>query len=366
MANFQPEPGVSHAPLRVVLCFLLLVTTGACGRGGGEPDGPTAEDLCKRGKAHLDKGEADGAITAFTGALKLDPKFVDAHAGLSAAYNIKGDHDRAIAAADAALAIDRDCVPAYAFRGLARQQKGDMEAALENFNDVMRRKPAPALEAVVRLNRSAVCNEVGLHQQAVKDANRSLFLSPRNSKAYNNLGDALTALRRLDEARQAFDAAIELSPQDPTPRLNRGKMHYAAGADDLAVKDYEEVIRLQPKGPDAALAYYNWGQVHLHKKQRPDPAIECFTKTIEMVPNHPQAHLQRGTAYFDKKEYEKAIEDFKKAIALDENYLLAYQNLAVAYREAGKSQEARQALVEYRKRQNALKIPRKLDPIPPD
>jgi hypothetical protein len=26
----------------------------------------------------------------------------------------------------------------------------------------------------------------------------------------------------------AFRSAIELSPQDPTLRLNRGKMHYAA------------------------------------------------------------------------------------------------------------------------------------------
>jgi tetratricopeptide (TPR) repeat protein len=43
----------------------------------------------------------------------------------------------------------------------------------------------------------------------------------------------------------------------------------------------------------------------------------------------------RGVAYVDKREYDRAIEDFDQAIKLDPNYALAFNNRGIAYADKG-------------------------------
>ena len=43
----------------------------------------------------------------------------------------------------------------------------------------------------------------------------------------------------------------------------------------------------------------------------------------------------RGWAYYCLKQYERAIQDFSKAIQLNSNYALAYTNRGTAYKKLG-------------------------------
>jgi len=62
-----------------------------------------------------------------------------------------------------------------------------------------------------------------------------------------------------------------------------------------------------------------------------DRAIEDFNKAIALDPNYAKAYTNRGIAYADKGQHDRAIEDYNKAIALDPNYAEAYTNRGVAY-----------------------------------
>lgn len=66
-----------------------------------------------------------------------------------------------------------------------------------------------------------------------------------------------------------------------------------------------------------------------------DKAIEAFTSAIALDPNHARTYGNRGIAYGRKGQYDRAIEDFNKAIALDPNYAKAYGNRGVAYAKKG-------------------------------
>ena len=66
-------------------------------------------------------------------------------------------------------------------------------------------------------------------------------------------------------------------------------------------------------------------------KGRYDRAIEDYNKAIALDQNDAKAYYNRGVAYDGKGQYDGAIEDYNKAIALDPNLADAYNNRGLAY-----------------------------------
>jgi len=63
--------------------------------------------------------------------------------------------------------------------------------------------------------------------------------------AFTNLGYAYYSERKLDQARQSFDSALEQQPENPQAFLGLGLMAYVAGDDAQAVTQYQKALRLQ-------------------------------------------------------------------------------------------------------------------------
>jgi len=73
----------------------------------------------------------------------------------------------------------------------------------------------------------------------------------------------------------------------------------------------DQLIHEEPKNCDA----YHLMGVMLAQKKHHVPALEYFTKTLELLPTHVVALNNRGNLYQELKQPEMAIEDFNKAIA---------------------------------------------------
>ncbi len=100
---------------------------------------------------------------------------------------------------------------------------------------------------------------------------------------------------------------------------------------------WTDVIR---KFPDKSLAAYsNRGITYIHSGQW-DNAIADFTKAIAINSKYPVSYSNRGIVYGNLGEPENAIADFTKAIALDPNYRLVFHNRGVAYGEIGQYDKA--------------------------
>lgn len=66
-----------------------------------------------------------------------------------------------------------------------------------------------------------------------------------------------------------------------------------------------------------------------------DKAIEEYNKALELDPNVPELHNNLGYAYLDKGKIEQAIMEQKKALDLDPNLANAYYGLALALEKRG-------------------------------
>lgn len=85
---------------------------------------------------------------------------------------------------------------------------------------------------------------------------------------------------------------------------------------------------------------------HYYYLKQYERAIQDYNKAIQLNPNYAVAYNNRGNAYSDLRKYERAIQDFDKAIELKPNYEYAYYWRGWVYE---KMKEYKKALEDYNK-----------------
>ena len=118
----------------------------------------------------------------------------------------------------------------------------------------------------------------------------------------------------------------------------KGYKHSLNNEHDKAIEAYTSAIALYPNLAKAynnlASAYNNRGFAYDNKGHY-DKAIEDYNKAITINPNYANAYYNRGVAYGNKGQIDRAIEDFNKAISINPNYAGAYYNRGLAYALSG-------------------------------
>lgn len=124
-----------------------------------------------------------------------------------------------------------------------------------------------------------------------------------------------------------FDEAIRLDPKNATVYTSRGNLHGDKGNNDKAIADYNEAIRLAPK---LAPAYSNRGLSWMAKGEN-DKALADFNEAIRLAPNLMDAYNNRGFAWKARGDVQRAIADFSQVIRLDPKFADAYDSLALIH-----------------------------------
>lgn len=90
-----------------------------------------------------------------------------------------------------------------------------------------------------------------------------------------------------------------------------------------------------PDTPDAAEDYYQQGQ-SFHGAGEQDKSILCYTKALEINPNHINAYLNRGIINSQRSNNDEAISDFCKVILLDPRQAEAYFHRGIILSRKGR------------------------------
>jgi len=71
-----------------------------------------------------------------------------------------------------------------------------------------------------------------------------------------------------------------------------------------------------------------------------DDAIRTYLKVLELDPNHPAAHINLGTLYYNRQDFVRSEQHYRQAVAADPRYALAYFDLGNVLDETGRIAEA--------------------------
>jgi tetratricopeptide (TPR) repeat protein len=134
---------------------------------------------------------------------------------------------------------------------------------------------------------------------------------------------AAVAGRFDDQTLQACNKALQQRLDRQVliaTRINRGAVHLRRREGDLALADFDEVIRLSPKLGDAHL---NRGAA-LVLLQRPGPAVAAITTALGLGVGAPyKAYYNRGAAREQLGDVRGAYEDYSTALAIKPDWDIA-------------------------------------------
>jgi len=151
-----------------------------------------------------------------------------------------------------------------------------------------------------------------------------------------NLGTALEADGRLDDAIGHYRRAIAFAPDFPPPYNNLATAQRAKGQIADAISTYQQALRLRPQYPEAE---YNLANA-LMDAGKTSEAVEHFQVALRTIPASVDVHNNLGIALMDQGKRDEAIAEFRAALALDPASVQSHLNLGNALGSAHQYDEA--------------------------
>lgn len=125
-------------------------------------------------------------------------------------------------------------------------------------------------------------------------------------------------------------------PYLTTPYTNRGAVYEIQGKHELALKDFQRALEINPGNETS---YNNIGYV-LQMLGDYDGALDAYSKSIESDPTYEKAYSNRGTIYMDQGIHDKALSDFNMAIKLNPFKSRSFNNRGLVLRNMGNIKES--------------------------
>ena len=126
----------------------------------------------------------------------------------------------------------------------------------------------------------------------------------------------------FEQAVQHYSRDIDREPQQPNHYLARAACYLNLMQKERALADVERALKLAPK---SAVALQLRGELYSLDKDY-DLALEFFKRAQEINPNWAVPYFDRGSVLMDKKEFLPALSEFDKAISLLTQLSLFYDN----------------------------------------
>jgi tetratricopeptide (TPR) repeat protein len=285
---------------------------------------PEAYQYYVQGRGYLQDPRKPENLTSaeivFKQALKIDPNFGQAEAGLGETYWLKyqmGKQKQAIVPAQEACtkAVDLGNAGAegHMCLGLLEDGTGQYEKAAEQFQQAMQLEPA---------NERAYTSLAGAYQhlnqpdKAEETYKRAIAVRPQYWRGYSFLGTFYIAQAEYEKAAAMFRRATELDPESYLAFNNLGAALLYAGKDDEAAQAFEKSLALRPNRD--AYNYIAVAQFRLHRFKN---AVLNFKEALKLDDTDYQNWGNMGDAAYYGGDTTSAMEYYRKAISLAEPQL---------------------------------------------
>jgi tetratricopeptide (TPR) repeat protein len=281
-----------------------------------------------QGTAAAKKDDLPGARKAFDQALAAD-----AHA-FAAAYNAgviadrQGQANQALQYYARALKIQPDYEDAVAGMVAIDLRQGNAAAAVAHAQPPAQQwERSLALQAIL----AQALVEANRLDEAEQVARKALRRDERYVPAMVALATSSMRRGRLELADSILEQAIAIDPKYPELHFLQGQRHQQEGRLAQALASYRKAAELRPTYSEARMAL---GIQYMAAGNYADAQAE-FEAVAKLVPTLVAVHLNLGDAYRANRRWQDAKRELDQALRMQDPLPEAHFNLGLLYMDAG-------------------------------
>lgn len=161
---------------------------------------------------------------------------------------------------------------------------------------------------------------------------------------YLNVANVSIQQKRFEAALQASEMGMQSDPTVPGLRVVNGIALFSLGR----ISEANELLaQISRQSPNDEIVLHLLGVIALSQR-RLDTAVEYFTKALAILPGYRDAHNNLAAAYAELGRYQDALVHLQQAVQLSANDPMAHLNLGIIFSRLGRVDEAR---MEFRRAQ---------------
>ncbi len=181
-------------------------------------------------------------------------------------------------------------------------------------------------------------------QKAVDAGLAAVKTNPNNYQNYVSLGRAYELAVPFDKeggfdrAKKSYQEATKLYPENPYLYVMLARLEAAAGTKEGVRLSLTEAIK---KKNNFADALYLMSQLEA-SDSKIDEALNYAIEAVKSAPNDPLTYIQAGLLFYGKRDYQNAVYALSAALEKDQNNANVAYFLALALRDGGRPDLAKQ------------------------
>lgn len=259
----------------------------------------------------LAQDDVSTAIKEFRRAIELRPKFIDAQAGLAAAYVRTSQVAEALAVARSVREQNPTDPVGYVLEADTLARAGRAAEAAEGYRRALAMVPSPLVAGRLFKVRWAAGDTSGA------SAEMRAWLSAHPRDLSNRLLFADTAAKKglFDLAVEQYQLALKLEPNNLVA-LNNLASSYVRMGHPSALAYAERAYKLAPNNP-YVLDTYGW--ILLQRKQI-KPALESLQAAAKALPDAPAIRYHYGVALAQAGKRSQARKEIELALQKDPTF----------------------------------------------
>ncbi len=294
----------------------------------------TAEEWYTKAKSLSDAKKYNEAVSAYTRAIVINPKYADAYYCMGWCYNELEKYDLAIYNLKKATGIKK---PEWVYEelGYALRKKEDYPEAIKYL------EKAIALDAGYALayKQLGFCFKATTeNEKAILAFRRAATFDDTDGESMFQAGYLYNEVEKYAESLPWLKKSNEVK-EDANTFAEMGYAYFKLDSNELAISNYERSLELNPED---AVTYRGLGDVYRLNFNPPKvaEAEKNYRLALQYNPKSANGHYGLGWVYNEQEKFDDAIVELEQAIGIDDQYTVALVEYGYSLYKKGKYTEA--------------------------